>query len=67
MNLQGYRNDASESRLVAFSLVCLVVQECGFHVKPMFGFEFLRNCSGFLQNQSHMPIEILIGTINGKS
>ena len=43
MNLQGHRNDAGESRVkiwlfVALPSVCL---ECGFHLKPLFGFQGL--------------------------
>ena len=30
-----------------------IVLECGFYVKPLFGFQFLRDCSMFLQIQSH--------------
>ena len=33
-----------------------IVQECGFHVKPLLGYQFLRDCSGFLQIQSHIFI-----------
>ena len=29
-------------------------QECGFHVKPLLGYQFLRDCSGFLQIHSHI-------------
>ena len=46
MNLQGRRNDASESRPGFF---VALVQECGFHDKPLLGYQFLRDCSGFLQ------------------
>ena len=28
------------------------MQECGFHAKPLFGFQFLRDCCGFLQIRS---------------
>ena len=60
MNLQGHRNDASESR-PGYLLLChwsvWIVQECGFHVKPLFGFLFLWDCSGFLQIRSRMYIE----------
>ena len=27
-----------------------IVQECGFHVKPLFGFQFLQDCSGFCKS-----------------
>ena len=35
----------------AIGLSAWIVQECGFHVKPLFGF---RDCSGFLQIRSHL-------------
>ena len=38
-----HRNDAGESRPVALPFVCLDrVYECGFHFKPLFGFQFMR-------------------------
>ena len=30
-----------------------VVQECGLHIKLLFGLQFLWDCSGFLQIRSH--------------
>ena len=39
MNLQGHKNDASESRPVTLSSVCLDnAIECSRHAKPLFGF-----------------------------
>ena len=35
------------------------MQECGFHVKPLFGFQFLRDCSGFLQIRSHISCHFI--------
>ena len=51
MNLQGHKNDASESRPDYFKLChwCVwIMLECGFHVKPLLGFQFLWECFGFL-------------------
>ena len=41
----------------AIGVSAWIVQECGFHVKPLFaGFhdQFLQDCSGFLQIHSHV-------------
>ena len=43
----------------AIGVSAWIVQECGFHVKPLFGFQFLRDCSGFLQIRSQMIFYIL--------
>ena len=53
INLQGHKNDASESRPGYFKLYswCVwIVQECDFHVKPLFVFQFLQDCSVFFAN-----------------
>ena len=40
---------------VALSLVCLDSATVWlFHIKPLFGFQFLQDCSGFLQIQSQL-------------
>ena len=60
MNLQGHKNDASESR-PGYSSLChwcvWIVRECGFHVKPSLILDF-SSCeivlSGFLQIRSHI-------------
>ena len=63
--ITDHRNDAGE-RFVALPLVSrkYVVQECGFHVKPLFGFQFLQDCSEFLQIRSHSYMKVLSPSIN---
>ena len=56
MDLHGQINAASESR-PGHPQPChwsvWIVLECGFHVKLQNGFQFLRDCAGFWQIQSH--------------
>ena len=58
MNLQGHKNDASESRPVALSLVCLdsvISARVWLSCQAIIGiYQFLRDCSKFLQIQSHI-------------
>ena len=53
--VQRQRNDASESKAdfaICSSRWCVwIVQEYGFHVKPLFGYQFL--AAMYLQIQSH--------------
>ena len=53
MNLQGRINDAGKSNLASY-WCAWIVQECGFHVKPLFGFSSCRIKTGFLQIQSQL-------------
>ena len=36
-----------------------IVQKYGFHVKPLFGFQSLQDCSEFLQIRSHIIMPLL--------
>ena len=42
--------------ILTLPLVCLDSAGVWLHVKPLFGFQFLRDCSGFLLIRSHMPL-----------
>ena len=69
MNLQGHRNYAGESRpgyLICSSAIGMS-GECRsvafMSIKPLFGFQFLRDCPGFYQIRSLM-IMILCEVFN---
>ena len=42
-----------------------MVQECGFHVSPLFGIKFLQDCYKFLQIQSHITTLHYLHNISG--
>ena len=52
----------------AIGVPAWIVQECGFRVKPLFGFQLLRDCSGFLpmllQTALHYMNVIIMCAIN---
>ena len=57
MNLQGHRNDASESRpgyLYLTSLVCLDSTSVWLSCQPIIWISSFTDSSGFLQIRSHM-------------